>query len=231
MNRLSKLVFITLILSLSILGYLPSAFAAIPAIEREALIALYNSTDGDNWTNNSGWKEPPLHTDGFAMPGTEDTWYDIFCGVGNTHVESIILTSNHLNGSIPPELGNLSNLIGLYLSSNQLSGSIPAELGNLANLEYLYLNANQLSGHIPAELGNLASLRFVLLNSNQLIGRIPTELTKLSVYVLNICDNHLYAVDPDLRDFLFNLQSGWEDCQTPPYSGPMPWNPQLLLED
>lgn len=32
--------------------------AAIPATERAALIALYNSTDGDNWTNNSGWKTP-----------------------------------------------------------------------------------------------------------------------------------------------------------------------------
>jgi hypothetical protein len=44
---------------------------AIPASERAALIALYNSTNGDDWINNTGWKTPPLHTDGFAMPGTE----------------------------------------------------------------------------------------------------------------------------------------------------------------
>jgi hypothetical protein len=46
----------------------------IPASERAALIALYNSTTGDSWSNNSGWKTPPLHTDGFAMPGTEGRW-------------------------------------------------------------------------------------------------------------------------------------------------------------
>ncbi|HLP47610.1 MAG TPA: hypothetical protein VK469_16810, partial [Candidatus Kapabacteria bacterium] len=51
---------------------------AIPALERAALIALYNSTNGDGWTNNSGWKTPPLDTDGFAMPGTENTWYGVY---------------------------------------------------------------------------------------------------------------------------------------------------------
>ena len=30
--------------------------AAIPSQERSALIDLYNSTDGDNWKKNSGWK-------------------------------------------------------------------------------------------------------------------------------------------------------------------------------
>jgi hypothetical protein len=108
MNRLSKLVFILFILLLSTLGYLHSAVAAIPAIEREALIALYNSTDGDNWTNNSGWKEPPLDSDGFAMPGTENTWYGITIYSGR--VKRVGLSSNQLSGRIPPELGNLTSL-------------------------------------------------------------------------------------------------------------------------
>lgn len=33
--------------------------AAIPGYEREALVALYNSTDGDNWNNNTGWLGAP----------------------------------------------------------------------------------------------------------------------------------------------------------------------------
>ena len=63
-----------------------------------------------------------------------------------------------MSGSIPSELGNLANLLGLLLSNNQLSGPIPSELGNLANLESLWLLDNQLSGSIPPELGNLANL-------------------------------------------------------------------------
>ncbi len=31
------------------------ANAQIPTVERDALIALYNSTDGANWTNNTNW--------------------------------------------------------------------------------------------------------------------------------------------------------------------------------
>ena len=40
-----------------------------------------------------------------------------------------------LRGSIPAELGQLTNLKSLYLYKNDLSGSIPAELGNLTNLD------------------------------------------------------------------------------------------------
>ncbi len=29
----------------------------IPQIECEALVALYDSTGGDNWTRNTGWKD------------------------------------------------------------------------------------------------------------------------------------------------------------------------------
>ena len=44
-----------------------------------------------------------------------------------------------LTGSIPPALGNLSQLERLDLSFNQLTGTIPAELGNLSRLESLSL--------------------------------------------------------------------------------------------
>jgi len=47
--------------------------------ERGALIALYNSTNGDGWNNNTGWKTPPLADDGFALPGTGNT-----CGLSST---------------------------------------------------------------------------------------------------------------------------------------------------
>ena len=63
-----------------------------------------------------------------------------------------------LYGSIPPELGNLHNLIDLEIDYNQLTGSIPPELGKLANLGWLYLNSNRLTGSIPLELMDLKSL-------------------------------------------------------------------------
>ena len=67
---------------------------------------------------------------------------------------SLNLSDNQLTGSIPSEIGNLTNLTMLYLYSNQLTGEIPPEIGNLTNLTYLNLSFNQLTGIIPDEICN-----------------------------------------------------------------------------
>ena len=68
------------------------------------------------------------------------------------------VSSNYLNGEIPPELGRLSNLQELDLSFNQLSGEIPFQLADLASLEVLALKGNQLlTGCIPEGLRDVAS--------------------------------------------------------------------------
>ena len=66
---------------------------------------------------------------------------------------------NQLTGSIPPELGGLSNLEGLSLEQNQLTGNIPVELGRLSNPRYLGLQDNQPTGCIPTELSNTPELK------------------------------------------------------------------------
>jgi len=65
------------------------------------------------------------------------------------------LYNQGLTGSIPPEIGSLTNLTGLELSENRLTGEIPPELGNLTNLTYLWLSGNQLTGEIPQEVCGL----------------------------------------------------------------------------
>lgn len=171
--------------------------------DRAALIALYNSTNGDNWMDNTGWKTPRLyngglHTDGFSMPGTEGNWFGI--EICKNRVVEINLQCNHLSGRIPAELGNLSQLEKLSLYDNRLSGGIPSELGNLRNLERLSLANNQLSGSIPAELGNLSNLKSLNLNDNQLSGSIPLEFGNLSqLEKLYLSDNDLdYSILDDL---------------------------------
>ena len=131
-----------------------NAQADIPANERAALIALYNSTNGYGWYDKAGWKTPPLHADGFAMPGTEGDWYGVFLNGGGTAVESIELQENNLRGSLPAQLGDLANLKELWLHDNRLTGSLPEQLGNLSNLIFLYLDGNQLTGSLPAALGS-----------------------------------------------------------------------------
>ena len=87
------------------------------------------------------------------------------------------LSPSKLTGSIPPELGDLTNLEVLRVHSNSLSGSIPPELGNLANLRILDLALNYgFEGFIPSELGKLTSLETMDLSGNLLVGGIPREL-------------------------------------------------------
>ena len=132
----------------------------------DALAALYNATDGPNWTNNTGWlSDRPL-----------EEWYGVSVNAEG-RVDSLSLVGNNLTGSIPPELGSLSNLEYLLLVRNQLTGPIPAELGSLSNLEHLSLFLNQLTGPIPAELGSLSKLTELSLERNVLTGPIPADWT------------------------------------------------------
>jgi Leucine-rich repeat (LRR) protein len=98
-----------------------TAVTEIPQVQCEALVALYNSTDGANWSNNFDWN----------VTNTPCSWSGVTCSAGQ--VTEISLSYNDLNGSIPSELGNLSQLTSLYLTDNQLTGSIPTELGILAS--------------------------------------------------------------------------------------------------
>ena len=51
--------------------------------------------------------------------------------------------------------------ICIMVHDNILSGSIPRELGILTNLKCLFLYNNYLSGPLPSLLGNLSSLLFM----------------------------------------------------------------------
>ena len=109
-----------------------------------------------------------------------------------TNLKTLWLSGNQLSGEIPAELGSLTNLKTLWLSGNQLSGEIPAELGSLTNLKTLWLSGNQLSGEIPAELGKLTNLTNLYLHENQLSGEISAELGSLTnLTELNLRSNQL----------------------------------------
>ena len=133
--------------------------------DAEALVALYNATDGLNWENNTNWLTDAPISDWAGVTASDKTVNGR--STGECVVRSLRLSWNQLSGEIPAEMGNLSNLGSLDPSHNQLSGAIPAEMGNLLNPYSLDLSHNQLSGTIPAELGKIPVL---FLDGNQLRG-------------------------------------------------------------
>ncbi len=197
-----------------------SLFAAIPAIERQALIALYNSTNGDGWTNNSGWKTPPLDADGFALPGTEGAWFGVTVDA-TEHVTWVSLPGNNLIGTFPPEIGNLPALVNLKLSDNQLAGPIPPEIGKLSKLYHLTLINDQLTGSIPPELGNLTKLGYLYLDKNNLSGPIPLQLCNLTkLNALYLYTNHLSGPIP--REIANMTSLEWIVFRDNEFSGEIP---------
>ena len=167
----------------------------VPQLECEALVALYGSTTGAGWTDNSNW----------LVTTTVDDWYGV--EVDSGHIISVSLEYNNLTGTIPTQIGNLSNLQYLYLYGNNLSGSIPTQLGNLSNLQRLYLLDNLLSGEIPPELGNLTNLLSLQLFDNQLTGTIPSQLGNLTnLQSLDLGRNQLSGSIPPELGNLNNLK-------------------------
>lgn len=84
------------------------------------------------------------------------------------------LSENHLNGSIPFQIGNLKGLQDvLDLSHNSLTGMISPQLGNLRDLEVLNLSHNNLSGYIPSSFEGMFSLSSVDFSFNGLEGPLP----------------------------------------------------------
>ena len=171
----------------------PSAQTS-PEADKEALIALFNATDGESWDRSGSWagRAPTGEWDGVA---TDD----------NGRVTGLVLQGIP---EIPPELGNLINLRSLNLGGDQLTGEIPPELGNLINLERLNLFGDPLTGEIPPELGNLICLRSLNLGRNQLTGEIPPELGNLiNLEGLNLSRNQLTGEIPPELGNLTNLES------------------------
>ena len=177
-----------------------------PTVESDwkALIALYNATGGDNWTNNEGWlSEEPLRD-----------WYGVLT-LRDGSVDKLSLENNNLIGELPAEFAGLSARY-LDLSQNQLSGEIPGGLCSLISFDLsdnqlsgqipqgllgcgpsiLYLHNNQLSGEIPAELGEEPDLRQLRLDNNQLSGELPAELGHSTLEYLDLRNNQLSGEIP-----------------------------------
>ena len=119
--------------------------------EVEALVALYETTSGENWEDNANWKtNEPLHT-----------WYGVTLDAEGW-VTGLDLGGNGLRGEIPPAVVvNLQRLRSLYLNDNRLTAVPLAQFEALVStpdsvLEELALWGNQgLMGmeNISPELG------------------------------------------------------------------------------
>jgi Leucine-rich repeat (LRR) protein len=99
---------------------------------------------------------------------------------------------------VPPEIGDLENLIILDINNSSLS-ELPSEIGDLYKLKELLLNNNKLTS-IPPQIGNLINLEVMNIDNNRLTA-LPNEITNL---------DRLETIDAQGNDLLYLPENNLE---------------------
>eukprot|EP00984_Skeletonema_dohrnii_P033037 scaffold28410_cov172-Skeletonema_dohrnii-CCMP3373.AAC.1 len=185
--------------------------------ERDSLEAIYNATNGHNWTNNDGWRNETL---GHCQ------WYGISCNADSL-VTDIDLRDNNLAGQFPVYtryvnsngnpvlvnewqqskygLANLYKLQTLNLAENKLTGMIEYRpLYNLRHLSYWDVAGNQLSGVLDAQVA--PSLKYADFSNNGFTSmRRFVQYKVSSLQSLRFCDSSNNAIQQDAAEILENI--------------------------
>ncbi|TXJ06848.1 MAG: leucine-rich repeat domain-containing protein [Aeromicrobium sp.] len=166
--------------------------------ERQALIAIKNAnpaSDLGSWT------------------GTDyRSWERVSCTDGR--VTSLKLWSKGLT-SLPPEIGNLTELEYLFLTNNEL-WDLPDEIGKILSLRALHMGRNKLMS-VPASIGKLYNLTRLSLDRNKLSGDVSSWAEPLrkanNIKELRLRGNRCLTAGSNtyLKAWLDRLGRDWQD--------------------
>ncbi len=184
----------TLTLTCLLLGA-GSAWAQVSALDRQMLLAFYQSTNGPRWLQDSGWNGPT---------GTECSWFGVTCF--NGAVTQLRLPDNNLGEPdathpvaflLPIEPVNLRELTHLDLAGNRFEQLVPNSYGTFPKLVHLDLGRMDLSVPLPAQLGNVTTLETLFLDRNRFTGPLPESWSQLTqLRNLDLYDNALSGTLP-----------------------------------
>jgi len=171
-------------------------------LQRYALSVFFYATGGrfvedfdhdDNdvkelhWNKDQGWMDYNVHERDWFTSQWRDKAEDYEQRQTNYYYEAdddddtiynLVLEDNNLKGSIPFEIGLLTNLEYINLANNNLYGTLPVQLSRLSNLDSLDLAGNSLGGNNNRDVADFIlalsrSLIHINLEANQLQGSIP----------------------------------------------------------
>ena len=106
-----------------------------------------------------------------------------------------IPNSNQISGTIPKQLGRLTNILRIVAQDNQLSGTIPPQIRDMSALVHVELQDNKLSGSIPDAYGGMTRLSYWDTFANKLTGDLPPSVFELKeLTALYIQNEHSDAI-------------------------------------
>ena len=116
-------------------------------------------------------------------------------GAAHPALKFLLLDNNVLVGTVPSQIGQLSELSQLHASTNSLEGPLPTQLGSLVMLETISLASNRVNGSIPTQIGRLKALRHLDVYDNQMSGDVPATIEGLTnLKTLHLDNQHLKPV-------------------------------------
>ena len=172
-----------------------------PEQERDVLLDIYASTNGQQWYQRSGWQSTTSGT-------SHCSWYGITCHSNTSYIKTIVLAYNNLDGSLPSNIwkirnllslctpgnpslrgrigdflfGNMSNLLTVVFNGASIAGDIPKEIVKMRRLQNFLaciMHGDGLTGSLPKDIGNMTELRVLCLGGNNLTGQIPKSISTL----------------------------------------------------
>ena len=112
-------------------------------------------------------------------------WPGVECHTSNV-LRALTLSNNEdISGTLPSELGYLTELTTLSLHNLGLTGTVPDELGSMVSLVELNLTGNLLSGDVPSSLCDLATYAAVTLLNNSFTCYPSCQVNSNDVYGLS----------------------------------------------
>lgn len=145
--------------------------------DEEGITSIQLEGNGLSGTLPSIWSLPRLRE--FRVSGNPDLHVDLksMHAVGSLEV----LQLSQIKLSNLNNLAKATNLRDLYISGNHMKGTFPPELFELSNtLESLYMSQNFFFGALPTMIGKLSKLKRLDIFSNDFLSTIPSELGSLS---------------------------------------------------
>lgn len=134
-----------------------------------ALVALFNSAGGENWTNKENW-----------LAGKVEDWFGI--SVVERKVTAIVLPGNNLEGSVPEDVVSLNELEAVSLEDNRLT-SIP-DFSGIQSLASLNVSGNNLD--FASLEPNMPILDFSYMNQGQIGEQKTTKIPANESYSVSI---------------------------------------------
>ncbi len=193
------------------------------------LDTIYEQTSGEDWTDQSGWKDAYRNSFCFGWAGIE--CYDVEDGDElYGHIETIDLSNNNLKGTLPPEIFSIPHIQHIILRDNSdltikfdgigrattlkrfiVSRSHIENFDGLESvgntLEELHITGCGYDGELPASMMQLSKLKGLYANFNNFKGSIPQNIRDMqSLEELYLFENALTGSIPAQIEELTKLR-------------------------